>query len=195
MENKIKRSIIISFASVMPVFVFAACDFYAHDHDWSQWYTIRDSTCAAEGEERRSCQGTFYDKQEKRNVSCDAIEIRAIPKDNSSHTWGISGGSITIQPTCTSPGTGTRYCTLGCGATETSPNNIPAKGHNAMNMVTTKTATCTSNGRREGFCSVCGQDIVESIRSLGHHWVNSGTGHALTKYKCSRCGIYSAFYN
>lgn len=94
------------------------------------------------------------------------------------------------EATCTQPET----CTL-CGETKGTP-----LGHDVQNWATTKEATCSEEGMREGVCARCGETICERVAVIAHtpgDWeitkestVNSsGTITAGTEeQKCTVCG-------
>ena len=63
-----------------------------------------------------------------------------------------------IDATCTEPKTCSR-----CGKTDGEP-----LGHKIENPTVTKVATCTEAGEETGTCSVCHQDVTETIPATGH---------------------------
>lgn len=75
-----------------------------HVHSWGDWKQTKAPTCAATGEETRTCTG------------CGATESRSIAATGK-HSWQETA------PTCTQEGK--KNCSV-CGATE----SIPALGHN-----------------------------------------------------------------
>ena len=77
-----------------------------HVHSWSDWKQTKAPTCAAAGEETRTCTG------------CGAAETRSVAATGK-HSWQETA------PSCTQEGKKT--CTV-CGTKE----SIPALGHNWM---------------------------------------------------------------
>ena len=90
-----------------------------------------------------------------------------------------------IDATCTEPKTCSR-----CGKTDGEP-----LGHKIENPTVTKVATCTEAGEETGTCSVCHQDVTETIPATGHslgQW-EIGTQATLNSagekvQKCTVCG-------
>ena len=90
-----------------------------------------------------------------------------------------------IDATCTEPKTCSR-----CGKTDAEP-----LGHKIENPTVTKVATCTEAGEETGTCSVCHQDVTETIPATGHslgQW-EIGTQATLNSagekvQKCTVCG-------
>lgn len=95
--------------------------------------------------------------------------------------------------TCTKAGTETYTCTVeNCGKVEF---HIAPKGnHNIADYVVDKEPTCTETGSRHGTCSVCNQEITETMNALGHQNTLTETldntltdGHTYETFVCSVC--------
>lgn len=100
----------------------------------------------------------------------------------------------TNTATCTKTGLETYTCLVdGCGKKET---KIALKGNHQIENYTEKTdATCTEDGSQKGVCSICGEEVVETIKATGHNYVEDHVidsiaedGHTYTVNKCSVCG-------
>jgi len=157
-----------------------------HEHEWGPWGVAPENspTCSTAGKEERMCTGYITGKG-----WCQAIETRAIPPDPSLHRFvAVKDTDIIVAPTCTETGTGTSYCSNGCGTSKIV--DMPIR-HDWSGRIT-KEPTCISSGTSEGYCLKCGLHGTNTLNPLGHSWVDSHTGHWLTQYKCSRCGIFSA---
>ena len=90
------------------------------------------------------------------DATCTKPEICSI----CGRTRGEALGHIWLDPTCTEPETCER-----CG--ETSGD---ALGHQIDKWKTTKKATCTAEGVREGTCVRCGEVQTESIAKTDHEF-------------------------
>ena len=90
----------------------------------------------------------------------------------------------TKNPTCTSPGRETKYCTL-CGQIMDTRVIAPL-GHN-YSWVIDSYATCTTNGTRHQHCSRCGNNTNNGDvwqKAVGHdwHWVIDSELSCTTDY-------------
>ncbi len=82
----------------------------------------------------------------------------------------------TIPPTCVEKGY-TTYTCLRCGDVRTE-DYVEAAGHKSESETVTE-PTCTTDGKRSGICSVCGESYEEVLPALGHaygEWKNNGDG-------------------
>ena len=146
----------------------------ATGHTYGDWTVTKAATCAAAGEENRTC-------------ACGAYETREIPATGS-HTYG--DWAVTKAATCTAAGAETRTCA--CGATET--REISAKGHSFGDWVVTKAATCTAAGVETRTCA-CGATETREISAKGHSfgaWTitkdSNCTEAGSEQRTCSACG-------
>ena len=127
-----------------------------HVHTFSEWTTVKDSTCTVKGEQERSC-------------SCGEKETQSI--DALGHTEVID---VAVASTCTTDGkTEGKHCSV-CSETLIVQNNIPAS-HTDGEWVVDTNATCTEDGSKHQVCSVCNASIkTEAIAATGHtdgEWV------------------------
>jgi len=166
-------------------------------HSWDGGSVIREATCVAEGERSFTC------------TLCGATRTEAIPATGA-HTYGpwqsIDGsrhthtcthcvaqettdhewdaGQITLQPTCSAPGTRTYTCG-GCGATRTESVSAEATAHAYGEWTVSETGHSRT-------CSGCGK-----TESGNHSWNVSATVPATCKdegataYGCTTCGAIS----
>lgn len=105
-----KRLYILFLLLLACVFALSACN-ESHVHEFGEWTTVKDSTCAEEGKQKRVC-------------SCGETETKEIPtKEHEIMT------SKQIPPTCDQDGTseGT-YCAQ-CSEVLSESTVIPAKGY------------------------------------------------------------------
>ena len=123
-----------------------------HEHTWSAWSTVIESTCTNVGKKDRICACG-----EKQSESIGILE----------HSIVILNGQ---RATCAEDGfTDGKQCSM-CLAILEERQTISAYGHTEKIQESVR-ATCTENGYTEGrYCSECGEVMVEreSIPALGH---------------------------
>ena len=137
------------------------------------------ATCGADGRIDTIC------------ANCgDVIATEVIPATGA-HTW--DNGTVTTEPTETTPGTRTHTCAV-CGATKT--EIIPATGAHTFVFTKAVAPTCTEAGYDLYTCRDCGASEQRNVKpALGHKW-DSGTVTAeptekdpgTMTYTCSVCG-------
>lgn len=97
--------------------------------------------------------------------------------------------------TCTTPGWEKKTCKIdGCGKTERKA--VAKTGHTIANPTVTKKATCKESGEEKGTCSVCGQEVTQTIPATGHTFSDvtetldntSVDGHTYLVETCTVCG-------
>jgi hypothetical protein len=104
-------------------------------HDWGNWSTVKEPTCAAKGSQERVCK---RDSNHKETKDIDPL----------GHDWGE--WAITKQPTCTEKGVQTRTCKRDSSHKET--KDIPATGHDWDAGKVTKQPTWTAPGEMVYTC-------------------------------------------
>jgi len=173
-------------ALIAAVLTFSTCDIEEpHEHKWSEWSVSQRATCSKPGRQSRNCMGVI--KSPNGTTHCNAWEYQDIPPDPSLHEFRYpKNEDIILEPTCTEWGSGTSYCSNGCGTSKI----VDINPRHDYYSVTITAPTCILVGREEVTCLKCGHHETRNIAALGHKWVNSNTGNWLTGYKCSRCGIY-----
>ena len=140
--------------------------------------TVSNSTCSAQGEQRRYC------------LECGLLlETVYIPTLN--HTpsdW------VEVAPTCVKNGSKSKSCDV-CGQ-QLESITLPAQGHTASDWIITE-PTCTIDGSRAKSCTVCGEPTESYvIRANGHAMPESwditepGCGYDGSRKKvCTKCGF------
>ncbi len=130
------------------------------DHEFGEWTTVKEATCAANGQMERECS------------ICGYVETQIIPA--LPHTEEIIPGK---DATCTESGlTEGKKCSV-CGEILVEQEVIPALEHEYVAVVTAP--TCTRGGYTTHTCAYCGDSYVDSyVEPLGHDYVNG---------KCTRC--------
>ena len=114
----------------------------------------KDVTCTEDGYDRTVC------------VDCGAVVEETII-ESQGHTTLQQSGTVIVQPTCTTPGSTTRYCDV-CGEIA-SYEETPAYGHGDGEIVVTTPATCTTAGEQTVYCDLCEEPIrTEEIPALNH---------------------------
>ena len=120
----------------------------------------------------------------------EVIATKEIPATGA-HTW--DNGTVTTEPTETTPGVRTYTCTI-CGATRT--ETIPATGAHDYQFTRNVAPTCTTDGYDLYTCSGCGATEKRNPKpALGHKW-DSGTvtteptetTPGVRTYTCTVCG-------
>lgn len=116
---------------------------------------------------------------------------------NKKYVWVEGYYNYECNASCTNSGWEKYTCTVeGCSATQR--NLVQKTGHTVENWTVTKQPTCTEEGTRTGHCSVCNQDVTESIAKTGHTIDENNPiktedktetdGHIYKTYVCSVCG-------
>ena len=151
-------------------------------HDFGEWYEVTPATEEAAGLKRRDCS------------RCDAYEEEEIPKLDHTHIPGEAQEENRVEPSCTEAGSYDLVvrCTA-CGEIISStPQTIPALGHDFGNWYEATPATCTEAGVSRRDCSRCEEFETQPIAALGHDYQAvvtepTCTEAGYTTYTCSRC--------
>ena len=185
----------------------------------SEWTTVLEPTCTEDGTQVKYCVtcGQVVETQPKSAVGHRPVIDEEVPATCTSsgatsgthcevcglvltaptvipplgHVW--SSGTVTAQPTCTTPGTKTFTC-LRCSEQKT--ETILALDHDFEEEWTIdKEPTCTEDGSKSHHCTRC--DVVNDvtvIRHLGHSFTNYISNNDATctedgtkTAKCDRC--------
>lgn len=182
--------IICLFLAIMTTLLLSACGSSSNGflHSYTPWEVTKESTCAEEGVETRTC------------IICGEEETRSIPlsPEHGEGSWqvveayceengeqelicgichkpvrteeigplGHAFGEwyVSKQETCVEDGEETRKCPR-CQKVET---RIIAKTHIYEEWTITSAATCTKEGERRRTCSRCGEVEVEVLPALEH---------------------------
>ena len=120
----------------------------------------------------------------------EVIATKEIPATGE-HTW--DNGTVTTEPTETTPGVRTYTCTV-CGQTKN--ETIPATGAHDYQFTRTVAPTCTADGYDLYTCSGCGATEKRNSKpALGHKW-DAGkvttepteTTPGVRTFTCTVCG-------
>ena len=163
-------------------FVVVACDNGDKpcSHTWGEWSVTTPATCVVTGTGTRNC------------TACGEADTNTtIPVDGSNHHLVIK----TATATCTEGGDVTWKCDRdGCVHEETETGRAKL-GHDFVNYITTKEASCIEAGIKKATCERCSETDEEGIPKNDHHnWeMLSGTPSTCTtngkgKEKCKLCG-------
>ena len=120
----------------------------------------------------------------------EVIATKEIPATGE-HTW--DNGTVTTEPTETTPGVRTYTCTV-CGQTKN--ETIPATGAHDYQFTRTVAPTCTADGYDLYTCSGCGATEKRNSKpALGHKWdagkvttEPTATTPGVRTYTCTVCG-------
>ena len=175
---KIRRFLSACFVVLCAVVViFGVTSCTAHEHSFSEWETVSESTCASIGLEKRTCE-------------CGQAEYNT--KDTVAHTPVTDAG---IEATCTSLGkTEGSHCSE-CGVTITAQSDIPMIKHSFSAWETVAPTTCTAFGLEKRVCA-CGQ-VEYNVENAFSHTTVTDDGVAATCTEsgktegshCSECGV------
>ncbi len=170
-------------------------------HDWSEYTRIKDPLCEEEGLDQRECNRCHIQEEEAISplghdwgepeiTEADCLSTggtKTTCKRDSSHVkynWNaevdsnkhlMSDWTVTLEPTCTTPGNKHRECTrkitvdgktVECSYEENEP--ILPLGHNLKETVTP--ATCTEKGKIHIECTRNDYSRDEEIDATGHSW-------------------------
>lgn len=125
----------------------------ATGHAWSEWTTVKSTSCAEAGKEQRVCSNDQ-----------SHVEERVIPQ--LAHTYGEA---VTVEPGCETDGYDKHVCTV-CGY-EKRDNIVKGHPHQIADPKIEKAPTCTTEGIQTGTCSLCGEkEVRQSIPAINHDW-------------------------
>lgn len=111
MNGKIYSAVLVVLALCMAFTACSAPD--THSHSFGEWETVKETSCAAAGLEKRTC--SECGKSESREIAALA------------HTEEIKQEGF--EPTCINPGQEPKTVCTVCGAIVKDRKNIPALGH------------------------------------------------------------------
>jgi hypothetical protein len=147
-----------------------------HFHQWGPLITTKSATCVETGSAMRTCL-----------LDWRHTEPQIIPIDDDAHDWDEWVGTIT----CTTPGTGTRFCRLSDEHIEERGEGDDPLGHEFESYFITQYATCTDEGAQMAHCvrySACGETDIQPvpINDDAHNWNDSYA--VTTPSTCSATG-------
>lgn len=189
----------------------------AHQYEWTP---LNDATCIANGHEKgvcRICEATTIreipdsatghiesDWMYPEGYDCEVggtrfRECTVCHQMIVTETIEGRAHSEAIDPevpkTCTTDGKSAGvHCDI-CGKVITAQVIYKAEGHKAdeNGFITTRPATCTTDGQQTATCGVCGQKFSKELKAAGHSLVDTvvpptcvNAGYTL--HKCSVCG-------
>ena len=141
-------------------------------HEWSDWQTVNDSTCEAEGTKQRTCS------------VCGETEEDVIEKKEHSYESSV------IAPTCIADGYTLHKC-KDCGE-EYKDSYVSSTGTEHKYESSVTAPTCTEKGYTTYVCEYCSYTYTDDETSaLGHGWgalQSDASGHWSD---CSVCGEHS----
>ena len=143
-----------------------------HRHIWSEWTTIKTSTCSEEGKAERTCK-------------CGASQTH--PIDMLSHTVD----SKEVTPSTCLAGGYTIY-TCQCGHSYKA-GETPIGNHTVNEWTTIKQGNCTEEGERTGTCTTCSKSVTETFLTQDHKYTTvtvepTETEPGYTTFTCDLCG-------
>lgn len=164
----------------------------ATGHDYEVTSTSDDTKVDGHLRQYEKCKTCGYE-----NVVLTHVEAEGSGTVNKKYVWVKGYYDYDCNATCTQSGWEKYTCTVeGCGVTQR--NVVQKAGHTVDKWTVTKQPTCVEEGTRTGHCSVCDQDVTETIEKTGHtidteHPIKTEDktetdGHIYKTYACSVCG-------
>lgn len=164
----------------------------ATGHDYEVTSTSDDTKVDGHLRQYEKCKTCGYE-----NVVLTHVETEDSGTLNKKYVWVDGYYDYDCNATCTQSGWEKYTCTVeGCGVTQR--NVVQKTGHTVENWTVTKQPTCIEEGTKTGHCSVCDQDVTETIEKTGHtvdtenpiktEDKTESDGHIYKTYFCSVCG-------
>ena len=145
-------------------------NYHVVDHEYGDWVVTKNPTCLEVGSKEKTCS------------RCDDKVVEEIPALE--HTWA-NQYTVDLEPTCTSEGSESIYCTV-CGAVkEGSTQPIPKKEHQYSEWTTVIEPTFEQEGTKQRECLECGEIETAAIPMLEGIDISS----------CAVSGIVGKTYN
>ena len=180
------------------------------NHIWDDGVTVKEPTCAKDGETKYICSWCGESKTEKipmtnehnyvskvtKEPSCETAGVLTYTCSNCSHSYteqipasGHSYEKTVTSPTCTEEGYTTYTCA--CGHSYVA-DKVAATGHSFGDWVVTKAPTCEEDGEETRTCSVCNTTEKNALSATGHNYKKTVTAPTCTEegyttYTCA-CG-------
>ncbi len=101
----------------------------------------------------------------------------------------VADAANSTNPSCTTEGIKAEKCSR-AGCTYTSKTAIPAA--HKFSSYTETPATCTKDGMKSGYCSVCKKTTTETIPATGHTVTNNASWVTKTEATCTKDGVKQA---
>ncbi len=119
---------------------------------------------------------------------CNFIFTKQAETPELGHSMAYDAASSKTA-TCTETGLSVMKCTrIGC--TETTSEVIPVT--HKVNWTVAPAATCTTDGKQTGYCSVCKQTVTEVIPATGHKVTSELAWKVKTEATCTKDGVQAA---
>ncbi len=165
----------------------------ATGHDYEVTSTSDDTAVDGHLRQYEKCKTCGYE-----NVVLTHVETEDSGTLNKKYVWVEGYYDYDCNATCTQSGWEKYTCTVeGCSATQR--NVVQKTGHTVETWTVTKEPTCIEEGTKTGHCSVCDQDVTETIEKTGHTIDTENPiktedktetdGHIYKTYACSVCGL------
>ena len=147
------------------------------DHDFSEWYLIKEPTCEEQGRNRSTCP------------QCGESIEQSIPARGHSYEAHVT------EPTCYDQGYTTQICSCGSSYIESYTSPL---GHDMSEWFTISEPMCDEQGEMRSTCSRCAYYEQRGIEPFGHAYVATTveptcTEQGYTYYYC-HCGAYYEDY-
>ncbi len=163
----------------------------ATGHDYEVTSTSDDTAVDGHLRQYEKCKTCGYE-----NVVLTHVETEDSGTLNKKYVWVEGYYDYDCNASCTQSGWEKYTCTVeGCSATQR--NVVQKTGHTVETWTVTKEPTCIEEGTKTGHCSVCDQDVTETIEKTGHTIDTENPiktedktetdGHIYKTYACSVC--------
>ncbi len=166
------------------------------NHTYGEWKTVTEATCVDAGEKKRTCSVCRYTETAEIGINSDNHVNTELQGDKEATCGddGYTGDTVcldcgvtnetgttidatgdhtivideAVEPTCKTGLTEGSHCSV-CGTVIEAQETIPATfPHTYGDGVVTKQATCDEEGIMTYTCTVCGHEMTETIKALGH---------------------------
>ena len=172
-----------------------------HVHEFSDWLTVRESSCDVRGVRERSCECGKTEKEFTEIIGHTPDQIvfasgelcgkNAVGRVYCStckdllETYGHRYVKMIIEPTCTENGSVIYTCSH-CGDSYT--DTISSVGHVEGAITVEKEATCVEEGRSVISCLSCHEVLESFVLETKPHMLRSVVNENTVNYSCSSCG-------
>lgn len=157
----------------------------------------KDATCTEEGWVKYGCtyesnnNAAYPEHTEQWTETIDALGHDFTVKQSEMPATCETAGTIVWKcsrcdetKTETIPATGHHWTDNGDNSTHICVKGDATEAHSYGEWTTVTEATCTTAGKKQHTCTVCGHVETQEIPATGHHWKDNGDG----THTCTKCG-------
>ncbi len=191
MKRKTTKSLITIAILIVSLAILCACDLSTlipgatHEHEWSEWETVKDPDCETPGTKERICD-------------CGETQSGSIPVKGHSYSEWIAE----IPATCKAEGTLGHYHCSECNQNFDMDKKvlesiiIAKEDHKESDWIEDEESTCIAKGSRHKECTVCKTVLETDNTDMSDHsygeWIEEVSATyekegTLGHYHCSVC--------